>query len=132
MIEVVFFGLLLLLTILFSGFFLWIGLRLIGRRKGILEAGLANLAAGIFAFIVLVVIAAIPLIGIISPIMSYFAYLYALKAILNINMLEAFLVSIISSLVFFFVSALISVVLGVWLFEYAMIKPPFKPMVVRF
>ncbi|RLI74698.1 hypothetical protein DRO97_05305, partial [Archaeoglobales archaeon] len=120
MIEVAFFGLLFLLTILFSGFFLWIGLRLIGKRKGILEAGLANLAAGIFASIILLIVAAIPLFGVISPIVGYFAYLYALKAILDINLLEAFVVSIVSSLVFFFVSVLIATVLGVWLFKYTM------------
>ena len=128
MIEVAFFGLLFLLTILFSGFFLWIGLRLIGKRKGILEAGLANLAAGIFASIILLIVAAIPLFGVISPIVGYFAYLYALKAILDINLLEAFVVSIVSSLVFFFVSVLIATVLGVWLFKYTM----FKPMMVHF
>ncbi|RLI76763.1 hypothetical protein DRP05_12320 [Archaeoglobales archaeon] len=132
MIETVFFGLFLLLAILSSGFFLWIGLRLIGKQKGIFEVGLANLAAGIFAFIVLIIIAVIPLIGIVSPIVSYFAYLYALKTVLDISMLEAFAVSIISSLVFFLTAILISAFLGIWLLKYAMIKPVLKPELMHF
>ncbi len=102
------------------------------KREGILKVGLANLAAGIFAFIVLLIIAAIPLIGIVSPIISYLAYLYALKVVLDMTMLEAFLVSIVSSLVFFLVSVLVSIGLGIWFFKYVMVRPPIKPVIVYF
>ncbi|MCD6494256.1 MAG: hypothetical protein J7K36_10800 [Archaeoglobaceae archaeon] len=132
MMESIFFGLLLILSILISGFFVWISLKIIGKKKGILEASLANLGAVVFASIVTIAIALIPLIGYISPIGGYFAYLYALKVLLNISMFDSFLVSIVSVVVFVLLSTLISFVFGIWLLKYALFKPMFRPFFVHF
>jgi len=112
------FALSLLFLILFAGFFLWIGLKIMGKDKGILESGLANLAAGIFSFIILAIITVIPLLGLLSPFLGYIAYVYGLKTILKIGFFEALVASILASFVFFILSIILSLVAGIWVFQY--------------
>jgi hypothetical protein len=118
--EVILFGILLILSIAFSGLFLWISLRIIGKRRGLLEAGIANLAAGILAFAVLGLLGFIPFFAVISPVVGYFAYLWALKVFLRINLFEAFLASILASVVFFILAMLIKLFVGIWFFKFGM------------
>ncbi len=124
MFDVLLFGTLLIISIVFSGFFLWIGLRIIGKRKGILEAGLANIAAGIFAFAVLTVAGTIPFFIIMSPVIGYLAYLYALKVLLKISLFDAFLASILASLVFYVLAMVINLFMGIWFFKFGMVPMP--------
>lgn len=126
------FGIALLLSILFTGFFLWAGLRLIGKKRGIFEAGLANFAAGIFAFIIIGISVSIPFLAIFFPITGYIAYLYALKALLGISFLDAFIASILASIVFIVVSFLLAIIAGIWLFTFTPVHQPPVPHQVHF
>lgn len=112
------FALSIVFLILFTGFFLWIGLKIMGKNVGILESGLANLAAGIFSFILLAIFAVIPLINILSLLLGYIAYLYGLKTILKIGFFEALVASILATFVFFILSIVLSMVAGIWVFQY--------------
>jgi hypothetical protein len=118
MVEVAF-GLWLLFSILLSGFFLWIGIRIMGKKRGILKAGLANLAAGIFAFVIVTIVASIPILGMFFPIAGYLAYLYALKAVLDLSLIEAFLASMLASIAFVLLSMLVAMLIGIWFFKFA-------------
>jgi|Deesub1362A_J573_1020465.scaffolds.fasta_scaffold00278_7 hypothetical protein len=116
----------LLFSILISGFFLWIGLKIIGKDRGILEAGIANFAAGIFAIIVGSILTIIPLMVLIYPLIIYLLYLYALKLLLKISMVEAFLVSILASIVFILLSFVFAFFAGIWLIKF--VPFGFSPM----
>ncbi|MFO7966285.1 MAG: hypothetical protein R6U44_01630 [Archaeoglobaceae archaeon] len=117
----------LLILILFSGFFLWAGLRLIGKKRGIFESGVANLLAGFIAYgviVIIVIFLQLPLVAILFPIIGYLAYLYGLKLLLNISLLEAFIASILASIVFIVLAVLLSLVAGIWLFEFTPVHSP--------
>lgn len=124
MLDLLIFIITLLILILFSGFFLWAGLRLIGKKRGIFESGVANLLAGFIAFVVVVIFTQLPLIAILFPIIGYLAYLYGLKVILKVSILEAFIASILASIVFVVLSVLLSLVAGIWLFNFTPVHPP--------
>jgi hypothetical protein len=106
---------LLLLSILFSGFFLWIGLRITGKRSGILEASLVNLAAGILGVIAGSIIVFIPFLGLLSPIVAYAVYLYAISVLLKISIIQAFLASVLAILVFVAILFAIGFLIGIWM-----------------
>ncbi len=108
----------LLLIIAISGFFIWIGLKMIGKKVGIIEAGLANIASGFFAIAAGSIVSILPFFGIFAPIVAYFVYLYMLKALLNVSLLEAFVASIIASIVFMAVSSLFAALFGVILIKF--------------
>ncbi|MFW6185820.1 MAG: hypothetical protein ACOC5C_03970 [Halobacteriota archaeon] len=124
MFNLVIFVLTLLILILFSGFFLWAGLRLIGKKRGIFESGVANLLAGFIAFVVVAIFTQLPLVAILFPIIGYLAYLYSLKLLLSISFLEAFIASILASVVFVILSVVVSMVAGIWLFNFTPAGPP--------
>lgn len=124
MFDLILFGTLLIFSIVFSGFFLWVGLKIIGKRKGILESGLANLAAGIFAYAILTVAGVIPFFVIMSPVIGNLAYLYALKVLLKISLFEAFLASILASIVFYILAMVINLFVGIWFFKFGMLIHP--------
>lgn len=127
MLDLLVFIITLLVLILFSGFFLWAGLRLIGKKRGIFESGVANLLAGFIAFVVVVIFTQLPLVAILFPIIGYLAYLYGLKALLNISFLDAFIASILASIVFIILSVLLALVAGIWLFKFTPVHPPPGP-----
>ena len=106
-------GISLLISVFISGFFLWIGLKVIRKDRGLMEAGFANLAAGIFAITVLYACALVPLLIMFAPLLAFLAYLCALNRLLKITMLEAFVVSVIASLVF---TAVMFLIAGIYLF----------------
>ncbi|HID43586.1 MAG TPA: hypothetical protein EYP30_07445 [Archaeoglobaceae archaeon] len=132
MVELLAFGIAFLFSILSTGFFLWAGLRLIGKKRGIFEAGLANFAAGIFAFIIIGISVSIPSIAIFFPITGYVAYLYALKALLGISFLDAFIASILASGVFILVALVLAVIAGIWLFNFTPVQQPLPMHQVHF
>lgn len=124
MLNLLIFAITLLILILFSGFFLWAGLRLIGKKRGIFESGVANLLAGFIAFVVVAIFTQLPLIAILFPIIGYLAYLYGLKLLLNVSFLEAFIASILASIVFVVLAVLLSLVADIWLFKFTPVHPP--------
>lgn len=124
MFNILIFIITLLVIILFSGFFLWAGLRLIGKKRGIFESGVANLLAGFIAYVVIVIFTQLPLVAILFPIIGYLAYLYGLKLLLNVSLLEAFIASILASIVFIILAVLLSLIAGIWLFKFTPVHPP--------
>lgn len=124
MFDLLIFAIALFFLILFTGFFLWAGLRLVGKKRGIFESGVANLVAGFVAFLVVGIFTQIPVIAILFPIIGYVAYLYGLKVLLSISLLEAFIASILASIVFVVLSVLLSLVAGIWLFNFTPVHPP--------
>ncbi|AEA47875.1 hypothetical protein [Archaeoglobus veneficus] len=129
MFEPIGFGISFLVSIVVSGFFLWIGLKVIGRSRGIIESGLANFAAGIFAIAVFAAFVVIPFFGIFAPLAGFVAYLYGLKALLRISMFEALIVSLVASIAFLAVVMLITFVAGIYLFSFA--PPPYGHVPMR-
>jgi|Deesub1362A_J573_1020465.scaffolds.fasta_scaffold01104_12 hypothetical protein len=117
MIEVIITLTLILVAITLSGFFLWAGLRIIGKKVGIVEAGLVNLAGGFFAVAVGTLFTIIPFFGLLSPLAAYVVYLYVLKALLDITFFEAFISSILASIVFLIVSFVLAIISGVVLIK---------------
>jgi|GEM_PF-3139509 hypothetical protein len=131
--ELLVFGVAFLFSILFTGFFLWSGLRLIGKKKGIFEAGLANFAAAVFAFVIIGISVAVPFLAIFFPVIGYLAYLYALKALLGISFIDALIASILASIVFVVLSFIMAVIAGVWLFNFTPVhQPPLFTEHIRF
>ncbi len=103
-----------LVSIILPGVFIWIGLKLLGKERGIIRCGLANFAAFIFASVIAVVLHFTPLV-IFVPIVYFIVYLYALKSLLDISFLEAFAATIIASIVIFFTALILMAIFGVWL-----------------
>ncbi len=103
-----------LVSILIPGVFIWIALKLLGKDRGIIRCGLANLAAFIFAAIIAAILHFTPLIFFV-PIISFVVYLYALKLLLDISFLEAFVATIIASIVIFFTALILAAIFGTWL-----------------
>jgi len=126
MLEFIGFGIAFLISVFISGFFLWIGLKVIGKNRGVIEAGLANFAAGIFAIAIFCVSAMIPFLVISAPLLAFLAYLYGLKTLLKISMFEAFIVSVVASIVFTVAVFFIAMIAGIYLFSFA--PPPYSHM----
>lgn len=120
----IFAGILILISILISGFFLWVGLRITGKKVGILEAALVNLAAGVLGVIAGSIFIFIPFIGILSPLIAYLVYLYGISLLLKISIVHAFLASILATLVFTGILFAIGVFIGIWMLK-------FMPFMVR-
>ncbi len=85
-------------VILIPGFFIWIGLKLLGRDVGVIRAGFANFVAVIFASVLAYLFLATPLFF-LAPLISFVAYFYALKSLLDVSFIEAFAATIIASIV---------------------------------
>ncbi len=121
----VFAGVLILISILVSGFFLWIGLRITGKKVGILEAALVNLAAGFLGIIAGSIFIFIPFIGFLSPLIAYLVYLYGISLLLKISIIHAFLASILATLVFMGILFAIGIFVGIWMLKFMpfMIRP---------
>ncbi|MBO8182378.1 MAG: hypothetical protein H0Z28_06245 [Archaeoglobus sp.] len=126
----VFAGILVLLSIIFSGFFLWAGLRITGKKAGILEASLVNLAAGVLGVVAGSIVVFIPFLGILSPIVAYLVYLYAISSLLKISILQAFLASILATIVFMAILFAISFFIGIWMLKF--IPFGFRPGMMHF
>jgi len=119
----------LLLIIVISGAFIWIGLKMIGKNQNLLFVGVINLAAVFFAVLVTSLLTFVPFVSVISPILGYFAYIYALKGLLNLTFWEAFLASFLAALVFVFVTLILLFLFDIWVFKFT---PIYKPPPIHF
>ncbi len=101
-----------MIAIVVSGFFVWIALKIVGEDRGIIEAGVANIVAGLVSGIAMFIIALIPLLNIIAPILAFFVYVYVLSSMLRIDILKGFAVAIISYIVFAVIAAIAGMFAG--------------------
>ncbi len=102
------------LSILIPGFFIWIGLKIIGEDRSVIRCGLANLVALVSAFIIATLLSFTPL-ALFSPLIYLIVYLYVLKEFLDISFLEALAATVISALVVFVVSLVVALAFGTWM-----------------
>jgi len=114
----------LLLIIVLSGAFLWVGLKVIGKEQNLLFVGVVNLASAFFAMLITSILAVIPLLSLLSPVLGYFAYIYALKGFLKLTFWEAFLASFLAALVFVVIVLMLFFVFGFWVFKFTPIHKP--------
>ncbi len=114
-------------SILISGFLIWLGLRVIGKKRSFLKCVLANLAAFVTAFIIHTMIAlfillyftpnpiylimTIPIYLVIYPLI----YLYVLKTLLDISFIEALAAMIVALIVLLSIAVTILIISGIWL-----------------
>jgi len=103
--------------------------KVIGKEQNILLVGVINLAAVFFALLITSLISFIPFMSLLSPVLGYFAYIYALKGLLKLTFWEAFLASFLAALVFIIVVLLLFFIFGFWLFKFT---PIYKPPPIHF
>ena len=103
-----------ILSIVISGIFIWIGLKVIGRERGLIRSSIANLAAFVFASTVAVILHFTPLV-VFLPLIVFLIYLYILKVLLDIGFIEALAATIIATLVVFIAAFILMVIFGIWL-----------------
>ncbi len=113
----------LLSAIVLPGIFIWIGLKIIGKERGILRCGMANLAAFVITSFVAFILHFTPL-AIILPFLGFLIYLYVLKTLLDISFIEAFAATIIAGVVIFLVSVALLLIFGVWMLFFT--PPPMQ------
>ncbi|WP_202318597.1 hypothetical protein [Archaeoglobus neptunius] len=113
-----------LISIILPGFFIWIGLRVLGKDRGIVRCGFANFAAFTITAVVAMLLHFTPLF-IIVPFLAFLIYLYVLKSLLDISFIEAFAATVIASVVVFLTAVIMLAMFGVWL----LLTPPPPPMV---
>lgn len=109
----------IVLSILIPGFLIWLGLKVIGKNRGVLRCGFANFAAFALAAIVSFLFYLTPL-AVLLPVIAFIIYFYALKTLLEINFIEAFAATIIAGIIVFLLAILILLLFGIWL----LITPP--------
>jgi len=103
----------IIVSVLVSGFFLWVALKIVGEDRGILEAGIANIVASFISIVAMVVTSLLILFAPISPLVAFFVYIYVLKSILNISFIKAIIVAIIACAVFLIVMTIAGIVLSI-------------------
>jgi len=103
-----------LILIISSGLVIWLSLRLIGKNRNLIQCSIANFASLIFSALITSLFTFSPFL-LFSPIIFLFLYFYGLKALLNINFLEAVIVVILSSIVIFIAGILFEILFGKWL-----------------
>ena len=117
-----------LLSIVVPGVFIWIGLKVIGRDRGIIRCGIANFAAFTITAALAAFLHLTPLV-IFLPLIAFLVYLYVLKSLLDISFIEAFAATIIATVVVFIAALVMMIIFGVWLL---FTPPPPHTMNVRF
>ena len=105
----------LILLIIIPGISLWVSLRLIGKRRGIIRCGVANLSAFLISVIFAGAISFIPFLTFLTPIIFLIIYFYILKEILDVNLIEAFAATAISLLVMLILMILMASITGIWI-----------------
>ena len=114
--------------IILPGFFIWIGLKVIGKDRGVLRCGMANFAAFVITAIVAFILHFTPLV-VLLPLLTFLIYLYVLKILLDVGFIEAFAATIIAGVVIFLLAVVLLLIFGVWLL---FTPPPAQMMHVRF
>lgn len=96
LISLIFLLILLLLLIVIPGFFIWIALAVIGKKRPLLKCGFANLVAFIASAFITMILSSIPLLTIFAPLIFAVIYLWVFKELLDLRWLHAILAVIIS------------------------------------
>lgn len=109
---------LIFLLIVIPGFFIWLSLALVGKKRSIFRCGLANLVAFVASAFITVILSSIPLITIFSPLIFAIIYLWVFKEILDLGWLHAILAVIISVACVMILSMLFAMIFS------AIFKPP--------
>lgn len=97
----------LLLLIAIPGFFIWLSLALIGKRRPLLKCGFANLIAFISSAFLTFILSFSPLI-ILSPLIFVLIYLWVFKELLDLGWSDAILAMVISVAFVMLLSAIFS------------------------
>lgn len=116
-------ALILALLIVIPGFFIWLSLTLLGKRRSLIKCGFANLVAFVSSAFITFLISFIPILTLLSPLIFAILYLWVFKELLDLGWLHAIFAVIISIVCVM----LLSVIFGV-LFS-AIFKPPWVPQV---
>uniref|UniRef100_A0A7C3VM79 Uncharacterized protein n=1 Tax=Archaeoglobus fulgidus TaxID=2234 RepID=A0A7C3VM79_ARCFL len=113
----------LLLAIVIPGLFIWIGLKVLGKDRGVLRCGFANLAAFVITSFFAFVLHFTPLV-VVLPLLGFLIYLYILKTLLDISFIEAFAATVIAGVVIFLIAVILLLILGVWVIFFT--PPPMQ------
>lgn len=116
-----------LISIILPGVFIWAGLKVLGKDRGILRCGVANFAAFTITVVISVLLHFTPL-TILLPLIAFLVYLYIMKSLLDISFIEAFAATIIAGAILIAVAFILLFIFGVWLF----FTPPPNVMTPRF
>ena len=114
------FILFLALTIVVPGFFIWLGLRVIDEERSIIHCGIANLVALTIATFVTFIVNLVPLIPLIpffvfiKPIVFFLIYLFVLKVVLDIELFEALVATLIAIAIIFAIAFIMLILTGFW------------------
>lgn len=100
-------------SILVPGFLIWLGLRAIGKKRGIVRCGLANFAAFAITSLVSFFLHFTPLVFLV-PLVAFVTYLYVLKSLLDISFFEAFLATIVALAICFVFALIVLAAFGIW------------------
>nr|WP_276627787.1 hypothetical protein [Archaeoglobus fulgidus] len=118
----------LISAIILPGFFIWIGLKVVGKERDVLRCGMANFAAVVITAVVAFILHFTPLV-LLLPLLAFLIYLYVLKTLLDVGFIEAFAATIIAGVVIFLLAVILLLIFGVWLL---FTPPPAQMMHVKF
>ncbi len=94
---------------------LWIGLRVIGRKRGLVRCGIACLSALIISTILTGIVSFFPLLNLLTPLVFFLSYLYVLKVVLGVNIVEAFAATAVSLLILLILAIITAILTGIWI-----------------
>ncbi|MCS7130117.1 MAG: hypothetical protein NZ872_01710 [Archaeoglobaceae archaeon] len=112
---------LILLLIIIPGFFIWLALALLGKKRSIFKCGLANLVSLVASVVITSILSLIPLLAMISPLIFALIYLWVFKEILDLGWIYAILVVLISIACVMLLSIVFIILFS------AFFKPPWIP-----
>lgn len=101
----------LLISIILPGVFIWAGLKVLGRDRGILRCGTANFAAFTITMVISVLLLYAPLIVLL--LIAFIVYLYFMKSLLDISFIEAFAATVIAVAILIAVAFVLLIIFGV-------------------
>jgi len=116
------------LSILIPGFLIWVGLKVIGKKRSIVKCGFSNFAAFLITAVVSLFLHFTPF-AILIPLIAFVVYFYVLKTLLDIGFIEALLATLIAGIVAFLLAFIILAIFGVWLL---FIPPQIQRFSIRF
>lgn len=121
LVSIVFLLILLLLLIIIPGFFIWVALALIRKKRPLLKCGFANLVAFVASAFITLILSFIPLLTFFAPLIFVAIYLWVFKELLDLGWLQAILAVIISVLCVMILSLIFGAMFS------AIFKPPWAP-----
>lgn len=121
LISIIFLLIVLLLLIVIPGFFIWIALALIRKRRPLFKCGFANLVAFVASASLTLILSFIPLLTLFAPLIFAVIYLWVFKEILDLGWLHAILAVIISVICVMILSLIFGAMFS------AVFKPPWAP-----